>query len=90
MAMDAGYQLHVLIENEFGISRGADLIRWEEPEWSLRKRKRAKMPIDGAVLMRTMATMYRRYGVLFWFCRPEDAGRMVIEILEGGSPHGDG
>ena len=90
MAMDAGYQLHVLIENEFGISRGADLIRWVEPEWLLRRRKRAKMPIDGAVLMRTMATMYRRYGVLFWFCRPEDAGRMVIEILEGGAPHCDG
>ena len=89
-AQDAGYQLHVLVENEFGVSCGADLIQWVEPEWALRRRKRAKRPIDGAVLLRTMATMYRRYGVLFWFCRPEDAGRRVIEILEGGLPDGDG
>lgn len=87
-AMDAGYQLHVLVENEHGVSCGADLIDWVEPQWSFDRRKRAKRPIDGAVLFRSMATMYRRYGVLFWFCRPEEAGRRVIEILEGGAPSG--
>lgn len=89
-AMDAGIQLHVVVENEFGVTCGADLIQWVEPAWALSKRKRARQPIDGAVLFRSMATMYRRYGVLFWFCKPEEAGRKVIEILEGRAPDGDG
>lgn len=85
-AAEAGIQLHVLVENEFGISCGADLIQWVEPAWALAKRKRAKAPIDGTRLIKSMCTMYRRYGVLFWFCRPEEAGAKVIEILEGGGP----
>lgn len=89
-AIEAGYQLHVLVENEHGITCGRDLALWEEPPWAMAKRKRAKEPIDGARLLKTMVTMYKKYGVMWWFCSPQDAGAKVIEILEGGSPHGDG
>lgn len=89
-ARDAGIQLHVLIENEHGIASGKDLVGWVEPPWAMAKRKRAKRPIDGVRLLNVMSTMYRRYGVLFWFCPPEEAGAKIIEILEGGAPHGDG
>lgn len=89
-AQEHGFQLHVLVENEYGITCGRDLALWEEPPWAMAKRKRAKEPIDGARLLKTMVTMYKKYGVMWWFCSPQDAGAKVIEILEGGCPHGDG
>lgn len=89
-AADAGYELWVLVENRHGIRKLADLAEWVESDEEFRRRCPAKVRIDGARLARAMATMYRRYGVCWAFSSPEDAGRKVIEILEGGGLNGDG
>ena len=89
-ASEAGYELWVLVENKHGVECLADLARWKEPDCDFAKRYPAKVRIDGARLARAMATMYRRYGVCWAFSSPEDAGKKVIEILEGGGLHGDG
>ena len=44
-------------------------------------------PTSGKVLAKAMLTMQLKYGVEFVFCRPEDAGAKVIELL-GGSENG--
>lgn len=40
-----------------------------------------KKPIQGEQLCRAMATMTKRYGVVFDFCTPQDAARRVCEYL---------
>lgn len=40
-------------------------------------------PTSGKVLAKAMLTMQLKYGVEFVFCRPEDAGAKVIELLGG-------
>lgn len=37
----------------------------------------------GQTLMKACMTMQEKYGVTFLFCRPEDAGKRVLEILQG-------
>ena len=39
-------------------------------------------PTSGRVLGKAMLTMQIKYGVEFVFCRPEDAGSRVIELLK--------
>ena len=75
-ARDAGCELIFLIEDDlFGSI--ADLYG-------------AKIPIHtgqiipGDQLARAMEVMSARYGCRFEFCRPEEAGRRVKELLEDG------
>ena len=80
LAQRIGAQLIILVENRDGISSVADVPRWVNPN----PRKTAKS-IDGPRLAKAMRTMSERYGVRFMFCTPEDAGRIVLEILEHGN-----
>ena len=79
LAQRIGAQLIILVENRDGISSVADVPMWVNPN----PRKTAKS-IDGPRLAKAMMTMSERYGVRFMFCTPEDAGRIVLEILENG------
>ena len=38
-------------------------------------------PTSGTILAKAMLTMQLKYGVEFVFCRPEDAGAKVLELL---------
>ena len=40
-----------------------------------------KPPVGGEQLYKTMNTMSERYGIAWEFCRKEDTGRRIIEIL---------
>lgn len=40
-----------------------------------------RKPIQGGRLAKAMSTMSGRYGVRFEFCRPQDAARIICELL---------
>ena len=82
-ARDAGVRLVILVENEDGVTDLDTLSRWRESDADYRRRKFAQRRIEGSRLAKACATMERRYGVTFLFCAPEDAARVVTEILEG-------
>lgn len=87
-ARDAGYQLTVLVENSDGVTDLPTLMEWVNPRNPINKRKGLRPPISGARLAKACATMERKYGVRFMFCKPEEAGERVIEILtEEGNRH---
>lgn len=78
-ARDAGVRLYVLVENDAGVTDLSSLALWTEPDADFRLRK----CIEGKRLAKACRTMSDRYGVMFLFCAPEDAARIVTEILEG-------
>lgn len=86
-AKDAGCQLVILIENLDGVSSIDDLENWVESYRHFRMRN-GKQRVSGKYLSLTMRTMTKKYGVRFEFCTPNDAGRRVIEIIEGGGTDG--
>lgn len=92
LAQNNGIQLYVLVENEDGVSSPSDLCTWENPRAKMQKwitapsgeRGRILTHPDatrGEPLAKAMATMERKYGVKFLFCRPEEAGARIIELL---------
>lgn len=82
-ARDAGVRLYVLVENDAGVADLSSLASWTEPDADFRLRKYAQRRIEGKRLAKACRTMSDRYGVMFLFCAPEDAARIVTEILEG-------
>lgn len=73
-AQEYGIKLVVLIEEE------ADLDTWKSP------RKKNGTPythVSGKTLKKAMQTMTDKYGVEFDFCKKEDAGARIIELLGG-------
>lgn len=76
IAQQIGAKLIVLVENENGIECVDDVVKWVNPNF----RKTARS-IDGNRLCKAMKTMSERYGVQFEFCRPDEAGRRVLELL---------
>ena len=80
-ALDANSVLVVLVINKFGVRDLSSLCRWSEPPWARRKRKYSQGFIKGKTLARQMQTMSERYGVLWSFCAPEDAGQKIHELL---------
>ena len=93
-ARDAGTQLVVLVENADGVETLDDLRAWREDSKHLAMRKRKSgnpraRRIEGARLATACATMERRYGVRFEFCRPEEAAARVVQILTRGCGRGD-
>ena len=83
-AREAGFQLTILVENEDGVTDLPTLLTWVNPRNSINRRKGLRPPISGERLAKACATMERKYGVRFDFCKPEEAGARVIEILENG------
>ena len=92
LAKNNDIRLLVLIENEDGIKSIDDLQTWDNPRLHMKKwittpsgeRKRAlKYPTatKGASLAKAMRTMQKKYGVEFLFCRPEESGKLIIDLL---------
>lgn len=82
-ARDHGCLLVILVENEDGVSELADLENWIESSDHF-KARRGQRRITGKRLMRAMTTMSMRYGVVFEFCHPSEAGQRVLDLLMGG------
>jgi ribosome-associated protein len=85
-ARDAGCKLYVLVENDDGVTSLSDLAGWMESQEDFAQRVQAKRRLKGDRLAKACATMEERYGATFLFCAPEEAARMVSELL--GVEHG--
>lgn len=87
-ARRCGTRLVILTENEEGVSDLYDLADWMEPEGHYRQRVRmskgrVKLRYKGSTYYKTCRTMEREHGLRFEFCAPDEAGRRVLEILNG-------
>lgn len=76
-ARDAGCQLIILVENRCGISTLSEVHTWQNP-----RSVYSPNCVQGDRLQRAMETIQERYGVIFRFCVPEDAGRIILETLK--------
>ncbi len=85
-------KLYILIENTDGVSTLDDLDTWENPRKKMKKRVsvadggRKRVPVSqnatkGVSLAKAMRTMQEKYGVTFLFCKPEEAGAKILELL---------
>ena len=94
-AQESGIKLIILIENTDGVKSIDDVFRWQNPrmhrynkiaymhnigKWLNVALPKAK-PTTGETLAKAMLTMQLKYGVEFLFCRPEDAGEKILELL---------
>ncbi len=84
-AAELGTVLVVLVENRDGVTNLHDLESWVEPDKSFATRNRngGAKRYTGKPLARACQTMHDRYGVMFGFCTPEEAGARVLAILDG-------
>ena len=80
LAVKLGGKLIILIENTDGFDSIDAVKAWVNP--NVRKTARS---IEGPRLAKAMRTMSERYGVEFMFCRPEEAGARIIQLLERDS-----
>ena len=76
-ARDAGCKLIILVENEYGIDDISKVHFWQNP-----RSVYSPKCVQGARLQRAMETISERYGVEFRFCKPEESGGIIIEILK--------
>lgn len=93
LAKNNGIKLYILVENEDGVSCLSDLYRWENPRAKMQKwittasGRRRKVPVSekatkGETLAKAMKTMEDKYGCVFVFCRPEETGERILELLQ--------
>lgn len=76
LAQDSDIKLIILVENEDGVTKIDDLYRW----WNPRTRFSPKAT-TGKQLAKILTGIEHRHGVKFEFCRPEEAGQRIIELL---------
>lgn len=88
-------KLYVLVENKDGVRSIDDLFKWQNPrtkryniikykhsvgQWQDTKLPKAP-PTSGQTLAKSLLTMQLKYGVEFLFCKPEEAGAKILELL---------
>lgn len=95
LAKNNGIKLYILVENRDGIKETRDVFRYTSKRrlnWlkynKMHQEGRAlhvtipsKPPVSGETLAKAMLTMELKYGCKFVFCKPEEAGAKVIELL---------
>lgn len=83
LAKESNINLIILIENEDGITKIRDLYKW----WNPRSRY-SKGATSGKTLAKILYGIEKNHGCTFIFCRPEEAGEMIVKILSGGEENG--
>lgn len=76
LAQELGTRLFVLVENEEGVESIEDVVRWHNP-----REDYSPNCIQGPRLAKAMTTIQERYGCTFLFCRPDEAGEMIADLL---------
>lgn len=85
-AKELGSKLVILVENEDGVTDLESLTEWREERrhFKMRKARSGNMyarQIEGERLAKACATMSRKYGTVFDFCHPDEAGERVMRWL---------
>ncbi len=93
-AKEQGIKLVILCEHGADIKSLEDVYFWSNPRkyqirWKTVNGKRVKdvisaKAVDGNQLYKSLCTIRDRYNVDFVFCRKEETGQKIIEILENG------
>ena len=76
-ARDAGCKLIILVENTVGIKDISQVHIWQNPRSCY-----SPNCVQGPRLQKAMETISTRYGTEFRFCEPEEAGGIIIRIIE--------
>lgn len=76
-ARDAGCHLIILVENENGITDISEVHKWENP-----RAVYSPNCVQGARLQKAMETISERYAVDFMFCAPQEAGKIIKDIIK--------
>lgn len=80
-AKDAGIQLVILIQDNW-ITKLSDVFAWTNPRMFYTRGK--IKPVNGRTLGKIMMSMEEKYGVIFKFCKKDEAGKRIVELLSGG------
>lgn len=90
-----GIRLYILVENNDGFTNPDDILKWKNPQmfryWKAKRKaekngdKIPKPPAGNVQLLKIMHSMHRDYGVDFLFCKTEDAGLKIVELLGGNN-----
>jgi ribosome-associated protein len=75
-AQDNHIDLTVLVENKDNVACINDLYKWYN--WRLKTSKKAT---TGRTLAQILSSLEFNYNVKFEFCRPDEAGARVVELL---------
>ena len=78
LAKESDIRLIILVENEDNVSCINDLYKWYNQR--LRILPRAT---TGPTLAKILTGIEYRHGVKFMFCRPQDSGAKIVELLGG-------
>lgn len=87
--------LYILVRNDDGIKSLRDLREWNNPRLSRYNKIVAmhgqgkwgriplpqKVPINGGDLFEKCLMIEQRYGCKFLFCKPEEPGKIVLNLL---------
>lgn len=79
MAKDCEIQLVILCEHGGGIRTLEDVLHWENP-----RLKDSPMAVSGERLWRILTQLEKTYGVRFEFCRKQETGARILELLRHG------
>ena len=88
-AQDAGIKIIILIEHGKDITCLEDIIFWENPRGTVRKKVNGKWQTlktkatTGETLYKILTTLQEKYGCEFQFCTKEETGKRIIELLGG-------
>ena len=86
-AQDAGIKIIILIEHGKDITCLEDIIFWENPRGTVRKKVNGKWQTiktkatTGETLYKILTTLQEKYGCEFQFCTKEETGKRILEIL---------
>ncbi|MFI3171731.1 MAG: hypothetical protein R3Y09_06530 [Clostridia bacterium] len=72
LAKSLGIQLIFICENSQGMGRIRDVVAW----------KSSYCNTDGNKLLKNMLSLQRMYGCRFEFCKIDDTGRVILDLLE--------
>lgn len=90
-------KLYILVENNDNVTCTEDLLNWTNPRmerynkilymhrrgrWASIKEPK-EPPMSGERLSKSIKTMERKYGAIFLFCKPEESGQRILELLGG-------
>ena len=71
-----GTMLYILVENDEGIEKTEDLVRWINP-----RTEYSPKCIQGDRLAKAINTIESRYGCVFLFCSPDETADTIIDLL---------
>lgn len=99
LAKNNGVKLYIVVENESryadfrktiwnpSVRCIDDLNEWKNPRLFIKKNGKSAYPkaMSGVQLAKICHTIEQRYGCSFVFCKPDEAAKLIIDLLQRGT-----